>query len=284
MRVLGYLILSSSLLLACGSSEDDGGGGKGGTGAKDAGTGGAGATGGTGATGGGGTGGSGLSGGSGGTGGSTGGSAGATGGTAGATGGTAGATGGAAGASGGAAGGGGTAGAASAQPECADATDCKVVNDCCTCEALPNAETPATCSQTCFQDKCNELGTANKTAECIAGRCVIGFDCTSAVICADAPPTCGPGTVPLIAAGCYQGSCVPADECASVKSCADCTGPLACANYGGFQPKAHCVEIPTVCGADASCACMGPSVCITPFDSCNDLSGPKGVSCGCPVC
>jgi hypothetical protein len=284
MRVLGYLILSCSLLFACGSSEDDGGGGKGGTGAKDAGTGGAGATGGTGATGGGGTGGSGLSGGSGGTGGSTGGSAGATGGSAGATGGTAGATGGAAGASGGAAGGGGTAGAASAQPECADATDCKVVNDCCNCEAIPNGETPASCSKLCIQDKCNELGSANKTAECIAGRCVMGFDCTTTVICATAPPTCGPGTVPLIAAGCYEGSCVPADECASVKSCADCTGSLACANYGGFVPKAHCVEIPTVCGSDASCACMGPSVCISPFDSCNDLSGPKGVSCGCPTC
>jgi hypothetical protein len=273
MRFLACLILGSTLLLGCGSSEDDNGG-KTGTGGTDAGTGGA--TGGSG----------GSTGGSGGSGGSTGGSGGSTGGAAGSTGGSAGSTGGTAGSgSGGTAGSGGSAGSSAAAPECTTDTDCKLVDDCCTCESMPNAQNPPTCSQTCLISTCTSLGVPNKDVSCVAGRCVAGFTCEGNVLCPTTPPTCAPGTVPLIAAGCWQGSCVPADECLSVASCAACTGDLACAIWQAqLGPQEHCVTVPASCNGDFSCACMGPSVCTPPFDSCNDLSGQKGVTCGCPVC
>jgi hypothetical protein len=289
MRTTLFLILSSALVFGCGGSSENGGsGGKSGGGGTDAGVGGSGGTGGaSGGTGGasGGTGGA-----SGGTGGASGGSAGASGGSAGASGGSAGASGGSAGAagSGGTAGQstGGSAGASPADPECKNDADCQIVNDCCNCIAIPKSEQPPSCGiSTCLVASCTPLGNPSK-AHCIAGRCSMGFDCDdSTVSCASPSPVCNPGSVPLISGNCYQGSCVPADECDHVASCSDCTGNLVCANYATqLGPEPHCVTIPSTCGSDFTCACMGPSVCLSPFSTCSDLSGLKGVGCSCPNC
>ena len=275
MRGFGLFCLVSALALGCGGSSDDGGSGGSG-----------GATGGAGGT----TGGSGgVTGGSGGATGGSGGVAGATGGAAGSPGGAAGsgATGGAAGAGGtgtGATGGtGGTGGVAS--PECKADGDCKVFTDCCSCEGVPNAENPTACPANCLQAKCSEIS-APKAAACIAGRCVMGFDCDSSkVTCKSVPPSCAAGQVALVNGNCWQGSCVPADECHTVKDCAACTGPLACVTVTTqIAIQRHCVDIPAVCGGAASCACFGPSVCTSPYTNCTDMSGIKGVGCDCPNC
>jgi hypothetical protein len=79
---------------------------------------------------------------------------------------------------------------------------------------------------------------------------------------------------------------VPTTECTSVTSCASCqSGTTACAGYvTQLGNQAHCVTVPSACNGDASCACLGPTVCLPPYTSCNDFSGLKGVSCGCPTC
>jgi hypothetical protein len=269
--------LLSLLAVACGGSSEDGGsggsttGGKGGSGGVTGGSGGV--TGGSG----------GVTGGSGGV---TGGSGGVTGGSGGVAGGT-GATGGGGlgGASNGGTGGGGTGGTSAAQPECKADSDCKVFSDCCTCMAVPIAENPTSCPLTCVIDSCVAAG-APKLPACVAGRCVMGFECDSSkVTCKSLPPKCGAGQVPQVSGDCWKGGCVAADECQSVHACSDCTGSLACASYQTqLGPQAHCVDIPKSCGGAATCACMGPSVCTDPFSSCNDLSGSQGVSCGCPTC
>jgi hypothetical protein len=198
MRGTTALLALSLFAVGCGGeSENDASGGSGG------------ATGGSGGAGGstGGAGGSGGSAGSGGTAGAGGGSGGSTGGTGGA-----GATGGSGGSTGGT---GGTGGAGPAQPECKIDGDCKMFSDCCSCMGVPTTENPVPCPANCLQDKCGELS-APKTAACIAGRCVAGFNCDSSkVTCKMATPNCDPGKVPLVKEDgtCWQGSCVPANEC-----------------------------------------------------------------------
>lgn len=277
---------------ASGGSSATGGAGSGGTAGSPsggaAGTGAAGASGaaGTGASAGAGgnagSSGAGGIGGTGATGGASGGTGGASGGTGGASGGTGGASGGTGGASGGTGGTGGVVGA----PECKTANDCKVFNDCCSCEGVPKAENPTVCPALCKQNKCESLGVSPTTVECVAGRCVKGYDCdTSKVTCKAAEPACPSGQVPEVKGNCYTFNCVPANECMFVPSCAKCGGNDVCANYvTQLGPRPHCVSIPTECNGNFTCACMGPSVCLSPFDSCSDLSGPKGVACTCPAC
>jgi hypothetical protein len=203
-----------------------------------------------------------------------GGSGGATGGSGGSLGGSGGAT-------------GGSGGAIAAAPECKADGDCKVFTDCCMCAGVPVSENPASCPALCKQDKCAELGAPAK-ASCVAGRCVAGFNCDSSnVTCKMMTPSCQPGEVPLVndAGTCWQGSCVPATECKTVKACSQCTGALVCAVHVtqlGLQH--HCVDVPAVCGGNFTCSCMGASVCTPPYASCSDMSGQKGVSCGCPNC
>jgi len=289
MRYRGMLLFGAGcwICVACGgeSTTDlfvDGGSSGGG---RDGGSGGATST--TGAAGsmtsGGGVAGSGGDGGGAGT---TGGGAGTMGGG-GATGGVT--TGGGAG-RGGASGGGGRGGAGGSgggapQPECTSAADCKLQNDCCTCEAIAPGEIIPPCPIACLVSKCEAQQLPKDKVACIAGRCVAGFDCDSSkVTCKVLPPVCEAGLIPAVKGDCYAGGCVPVTECTNVKSCADC-GKFPCADYATrLGPEAHCVTVPSGCGDNATCACLGPTVCTKPFSSCGDLSGVRGVSCTCPTC
>ena len=257
-------------LVACSGDTDSGGSG----GASGGGSGGTTTGGSAGAT----------SGGSAGS--ATGGSAGsATGGSAGsATGGSAGsATGGSAGsATGGSA---GSAGAA-AKAECTTAADCKPFEDCCTCSAVPKDANPPSCKKACTDKACKALGVPSAQVECVAGRCVKAFDCDSSkVTCKLAPPKCPAGSTPQVAGNCYTLACVQSSQCKTVPDCSACGPNEACSTYvTQLGPQPHCVSVPPECKGDATCGCLGPTTCIKPFNSCNDLSGIKGVSCGCPVC
>lgn len=286
MRGSSIFFLASMVALACGGESDDGGSGTGGSGGSSTGgSAGSGATGGS--AGSGGSSGTGATGGSAGSGGSsTGGSAGSggstTGGSGGATGGTGGSvTGGTGGASTG-----GTGGAA-AKPECTQASDCKVFEDCCSCEGVPSSANPSICKMACTTKKCAELGVSSTEVSCVAGRCVKGYECDSSkVVCLSMPPKCAAGEVAQVKGSCWTGKCVPAGECLGVASCSECDGSkYACVtNVAKPAPTRHCVDVPQICGGAATCGCFGPSVCTSPFTSCNDLSGVKGVTCGCPTC
>jgi hypothetical protein len=260
MKSLFGMVLVVSLGLAgCGDDDDD----------KGSGGGASGSSGGSSATGGGsGAGGSSATGGGSATGGTSGGGAGV------------------AGASG-SAGASGTAGTAAAQPECASAADCTLHSDCCACESLATGDAqPPTCgTTTCKLDACASLGVPANGVECVAGRCVLKLDCDhSKVTCKAAPPVCSAGEIASVDGTCW-GGCVKASECSLVEKCEVCDPFYACAQYVtqlGLQH--HCVTVPTVCGNDASCQCLGPSVCTGAFSTCSDPSSVKAVSCSCPAC
>ncbi len=268
---------AAAALVACSGDTDSGGSGGASGGSAGGGSGGT-TTGGSAGT---------ATGGSAGS--ATGGTAGsATGGSAGsATGGSAGsATGGSAGsATGGSAGSGGSAGAA-AKPECTTAADCKPFEDCCTCSAVPKDVNPPSCKKGCTDKACKVLGVPSAQVECVAGRCVKAFDCDSSkVTCKLAPPKCPAGSTPQVAGSCYTLACVKSSQCKTVPDCTKCGPNEACSTYvTQLGPQPHCVSVPPECKGNATCGCLGPTTCVKPFDSCNDLSGIKGVSCGCPAC
>ncbi|HEY5450102.1 MAG TPA: hypothetical protein VIQ54_15205 [Polyangia bacterium] len=264
-------------------------GGTGGASGAGGAAGASGAAGATGAAGRGGTTGKGGSSGTGatGNGGSSGGGAAGKGGASGSTGGTSAGRGGD-GVGGTSAGRGGSGGIPG--PECTTASDCKLVDDCCTCAAIPvGATAPACGGVLCKQNQCpaRQLGTG--TVDCVAGRCVAGFACDATqVICKVAAPVCPAGEVPVIndAGNCYVGTCAPATECKTVSGCGSCTGANdACVSYEtqlGIQH--HCVAIPPECGGSASCSCFGAATCLSPYRSCREYSGLRGVYCSCPNC
>ena len=181
---------------------------------------------------------------------------------------------------------GGTGGGVAALPECKEASDCKVFEDCCSCEGIPKSANPGICKLGCTTKKCGVLGVSSTEVSCIAGRCVVGFDCnTTGVVCLGIPPKCPAGEVPQVKGSCWTGACVPTTECKDVTGCADCDSQSACVTYIAKPgPKHHCVDVPLACGGNASCSCFGPSVCTGNFNTCTDLSGVKGVTCGCPTC
>lgn len=147
-------------------------------------------------------------------------------------------------------------------PECTDSSECKLVNDCCTCESVPNAEPVRECLAVCIAPHCSAVGHPNATPSCFAGTCVAGFDCTTSVACATPPPTCPPGQVPHRTNGCW-GGCVPATECLAVTSCDDCdTSTQTCVQFiGGESPVVGCLPIPQTCSGPADCACAGETFC-----------------------
>jgi hypothetical protein len=182
-------------------------------------------------------------------------------------------------------GGAGTGGAGpTAAPECTQDSDCVLNNDCCECAGRPVGETPPSCPQLCIQSKCQELGIADAPAVCRAGRCVAPGSCDeSKVLCAVPSPICAAGEAPVISGACYTGSCQKVLECEAVTDCGVCTGAPkpACVQETAQLATTHCVDVAAPC-SDASCACLGPSVCVGAFDLC--VEATDHLSCECPTC
>ena len=272
-----------------GAGGASGSAGRGAGGAVGAGgtTGAAGGGGTAGATGIGGRGGS-AGGGRGGAGGVAGGAGGAAAG-AGGRGGSAGGAGGRGGTGGSAGGAGGRGGAGAASPECTSAADCKLVDNCCSCEAIPAGATGAPCALLCIQSACAAKQLPAGKVDCLAGKCVAGFACdATGITCKVAPPACAAGEVPTInaAGNCYTGSCAPATECTTVAGCGSCTGSdQACVSYETQRGvENHCVTIPPECAGNGGCTCTGVASCLPPYGTCADYSGIRGVYCSCPNC
>jgi len=174
--------------------------------------------------------------------------------------------------------------------ECVDDSQCKLFSDCCTCAALgPGEPEPPGCDAPCKQNSCEAHGVTSGKAKCVAGQCIVGYECRpTQVFCNAMPPPCPPGEVPSVLGGCW-GACVPAVQCAGVSSCTECAGPLTtCVVYdlqgGDVSGGPHCVGVPKGCEGSPTCSCMGASVCVSPFSACSDLSGVPGMSCSCPNC
>jgi len=214
---------------------------------------------------------------------------GGSGGIAGGAGGRGGTGGGSAGRGGTGGGTGGRGGAGAASPECTSAADCKLVDDCCSCEAIPVGAAAAPCSLLCIQSACAARQLPSGAVDCVVGKCVAGFACDATKItCKIATPACPAGEVPAVNASgnCYVGTCVPETECTTVGGCSACTGTgEACVSYQTQRgPQHHCVTIPPECNGNGGCSCVGVASCLAPYQTCTDYSGIRGVSCSCPNC
>jgi hypothetical protein len=169
--------------------------------------------------------------------------------------------------------------------ECTEDADCFLSSDCCECAGRPVGEAVPNCAKDCLIDQCTSLGAGQPqapAASCQAGRCVTTFSCDAApVVCLVVPPDCAEGSQPIVVNNCYSGGCMPALECQAVTDCAACTGDgVGCVVYSAFQQVEHCVTLQGC--PEADCECSAASVCVDPFNACNEVDG--NISCGCPTC
>jgi hypothetical protein len=128
---------------------------------------------------------------------------------------------------------------------CARDDDCQLINDCCSCEAIPRGENAPACDskRVCLTSECTQYPGVDQ-ARCSAGRCVLGFDCDPTMIaCKRLPPVCPAGQTPQIigqgGARCY-GECVDARQCLTVPACAACRPTDLCAR-SDMSTALHCL-------------------------------------------
>jgi hypothetical protein len=175
--------------------------------------------------------------------------------------------------------------------QCQRDEDCQLVNDCCSCQAIGARESAPYCDpkMACVMPSCSQYGGLDH-AKCMAGRCVLGFDCdASNVACKRLPPVCPAGQAPQIvgqgASRCY-GECVDARQCLSVPSCSVCAAKDLCVKYIlPMQVQAvHCVPTPTNCAANPTCACVQSAVCVGAYQMCTGYNSAPTIQCSCMNC
>ena len=95
---------------------------------------------------------------------------------------------------------------------CVDESDCRLFDDCCSCEALHvDEDVPPSCDLACDRTLCQLWNTDVICSHTCLLRLV---DCDPALIeCADEPPACDDGTRPAILERCWTGQCVPVELC-----------------------------------------------------------------------
>jgi hypothetical protein len=169
--------------------------------------------------------------------------------------------------------------------ECVEDADCKLHDDCCSCDGVPADEDVVVCDEECVQSRCSELGI--KTALCRLGVCQTErLQCDgSQVLCDAEPPLCPPGTAPEVSPVCWTGDCVPVEYCDAVSNCLECPADRMCVEKvgrGDFGWPA-CEPVPAVCGGQVDCDCAGGLVCEGPFSQCF-AQGGNALTCECPNC
>ncbi len=179
----------------------------------------------------------------------------------------------------------GTTGNDTAGPgECADDGDCKLVSDCCTCQAVPVDEDAVVCDAACEQQVCEQLNIT--AAVCRLGVCIPErLSCDQSKVQCKAPiPDCPPGTLPETTPDCWTGACVPAQHCDVVPSCEFCGDETVCVQKAGFVIESvSCEPVLPTCDTAAACGCIGDQVCVQPFGFCTDTADHV-ITCECPNC
>jgi hypothetical protein len=160
--------------------------------------------------------------------------------------------------------------------ECATDDDCQVVNDCCTCAALPKSEQNVACPAVCIQSACQARGLGAAKADCVANRCVFDVTCDRSLVnCEAATPTCPASQVPSVSGTCW-GPCVPAQDCRAVTNCDDCAADHVCVRNELQIASTHCVEASPSCLQHPTCECT---------NACNfQCSDESGIGCFCIAC
>jgi hypothetical protein len=172
------------------------------------------------------------------------------------------------------------------EPECMVDADCMLVEDCCTCDAIPLGDAPPACGNVaCEQSTCAAEGIDPPQAQCTFGHCeLVPMDCNPLFVACDTPPPpCPPGTLPSVAGDCWSGLCVPTEDCNVVPACADCAPDETCV-LTGTQVGAYYSCFPTndACAGGPDCGCMA-EVCEAPY-VCGEGVGEAPLECYCPVC
>lgn len=123
-------------------------------------------------------------------------------------------------------------GSTTGEPDaCMEADECEVVDDCCSCTAIPvGAEPPACDLPNCEQSACAAAG-ITPVAECELGTCQLVDDVE-------------PG-------------------------CESCERDEVCVQNVAQMVTSMCVPISPECEGTPTCECMG-EVCQEPFGTCND--------------
>jgi hypothetical protein len=177
-----------------------------------------------------------------------------------------------------------TGGAGQATVECTTDGDCRLLDGCCFCAAVPQDTPDPSCMRAeCKKNECPDPPT-KPTPICAFGQCALDVDCDpSQVTCPSAPPWCPAGMLPSVIAHCW-GPCIDPTQCRSVPSCSDC-GDYVCASLGFMSGTVtRCVRTPAVCEDRADCGCLGAAVCESlPGMLCSDVS-PGVLGCACPFC
>ena len=160
--------------------------------------------------------------------------------------------------------------------ECDTDQDCQIVNDCCTCAALPKSDAKPSCSAVCVQSACQARGLAAANAQCVANRCVFDVSCDGAGVTCEAPtPSCPSGQVPSVSGSCW-GPCIAAHDCRAVSNCDDCSASQICVNNELRIRSTHCVEAAGSCARHPTCDCA---------NACDfQCSDEDGISCFCITC
>jgi hypothetical protein len=161
---------------------------------------------------------------------------------------------------------------------CRQDDDCRLIDDCCSCAAVPGGQTAPACDRqkSCLTTTCAQYGGVER-ARCVGGRCIVGFNCqTGTVRCNRPRPVCPPGQTPLALGSregrCY-GECVDARQCMTVPACSVCAPGDLCLRTAGADDANHCVGWPEGCHGPASCACGG-AACGPPFGACMEGDTP----------
>lgn len=160
------------------------------------------------------------------------------------------------------------------------ASDCVLVDDCCSCTAIPASDPPPDCQDTqCSSTMCSGAPFNAPSPDCIVGFCNANLVCNPAfVMCGQPEPVCPPGQAPVLLqkSACW-GPCIPADDCDVVSSCDRCGPTQTCVHrLVGPSDTPHCIETPDVCVGNVTCACLGAAVC--GGLPCDDASGD--IVCG----
>lgn len=95
---------------------------------------------------------------------------------------------------------------------CEDASECRLANDCCACEAVHVDEQVASCDLACERPLCDLWGT---TEVICSHTCRVRLvECDPALVeCTDQPPTCDEGFLPSVESRCWTHRCVPMELC-----------------------------------------------------------------------
>jgi hypothetical protein len=162
-------------------------------------------------------------------------------------------------------------------PECGEASDCAVVNDCCSCSAAPVDMVPPCGMGECFAPLCDGNFGAPYVPEaaCLVGTCVleqVGCDLGVVTCEVEAPPACTDSLVRSVINDCY-GPCVLPSMCASLPAECDadtCGEGFVCMTTQSGAPS-RCIPLPPACNGVGSCECIGPWLGEVCNGGCGDL-------------